>query len=92
MATDIAFALGAFALVAGRSAPRLRVFLLTLAVVDDLGAIAVIAIISSHGIDGIALLLAAGLVTLILVMRRLGVRPIAAYVVPAFLFWACVLA
>jgi Na+:H+ antiporter, NhaA family len=92
MATDIAFALGAFALVAGRSSPRLRVFLLTLAVVDDLGAIVVIAIISSHGIDGLALLLAVALVAGMLLMRRLGVRAIAAYVLPAFLFWACVLA
>lgn len=92
MATDIAFALGAFALVAGRHAPRLRVFLLTLAVVDDLGAIAVIAVISSHGIDRLALLLAFGLVAVMLAMRRLGVAAIAAYALPAFLFWACVLA
>jgi NhaA family Na+:H+ antiporter len=92
MATDIAFALGAFALVAGRGAPRLRVFLLTLAVVDDLGAIAVIAIISSHGIDALALFLALALIVVMLVMRRLGVPGMAAYAAPAFLLWACVLA
>lgn len=65
LATDIAFALGVFA-VAGRGLPpSLRVFLLTLAIVDDLGAIGLIAVLFSKGVDwpllaGVAGLLAAG--------------------------------
>lgn len=54
MATDIAFALAVLALVAPRSKPALRAFLLALAVVDDLGAIIVIALFYSSGIDVIA--------------------------------------
>lgn len=67
LATDIAFALAIFALV-GRSLPSsLRVFLLTLAIVDDLGAIALIALLFSQGVVwapllGVAVLLAAGAV------------------------------
>lgn len=67
LATDIAFALGIFALVARGLPPSLRIFLLTLAIVDDLGAIALIAILFSAGVDWIpmfwvaALLLAGGL-------------------------------
>lgn len=67
LATDIAFALGIFALVARGLPASLRVFLLTLAIVDDLGAIALIAVLFSAGVDWIpmlwvaALLLAGGL-------------------------------
>src|SRR5262249_43504457 len=92
MAPPNAVALGALSPAARRRSPRLRLFLLTLAVVDDLGAIVVIAIISSHGIDVVALVLAVALVPGMLLMRRLGVTAVAAYVLPAFLFWACVLA
>jgi len=61
LATDIAFALGVFA-IAGRGLPSsLRVFLLTLAIVDDLGAIGLIAVLFSKGIDWIPLAWAAGL-------------------------------
>lgn len=55
MATDIAFALAVLALVAPKANPALRVFLLALAVVDDLGAIAVIAVFYSGGIDPVNL-------------------------------------
>lgn len=75
LATDIAFALGVFA-IAGRGLPSsLRVFLLTLAIVDDLGAIGLIAVLFSSGIDGIPLAWAAGLLALGAVAAR---RPIAA--------------
>jgi NhaA family Na+:H+ antiporter len=93
MATDIAFALGVFA-IAARGAPRrLRLFLLTLAVVDDVGAIVVIAAISAHEIDVLALLAACALVLLMVFMRRaLGVHAISAYVLPGLAFWGFVLA
>jgi NhaA family Na+:H+ antiporter len=52
VATDIAFALAALAIAAPRAPPALRLFLLTLAVVDDLGAVAIIALLFSHGAAG----------------------------------------
>lgn len=64
LATDIAFALGVFALVARGLPPSLRVFLLTLAIVDDLGAIALIAILFSGGVDWGPMIQVAGLLVL----------------------------
>lgn len=61
LATDIAFALGIFALVARGLPPSLRIFLLTLAIVDDLGAIALIAVLFSAGVDWMPMLWVAGL-------------------------------
>ena len=82
MATDIAFAVGILALLGKRVPPALRILLLALAVIDDLGAIIVIAIFYSSGISvgGLAIV-AAGLL-LILLMQKLGVRSPWAYVVP----------
>ena len=64
LATDIAFALGIFALVARGLPASLRIFLLTLAIVDDLGAIALIAVLFSSGVDWIPVL---GVAALLLV-------------------------
>jgi NhaA family Na+:H+ antiporter len=92
VATDIAFALGVFALVARNAPSRLRLFLLTLAVVDDIGAIIVIAFVSAHSIDGAALGAAAGVILLIVGLQRIGVSRISFYVLPGFALWACILA
>lgn len=64
LATDIAFALAVFAMVARGLPPSLRIFLLTLAIVDDLGAIALIAILFSREIVVMPLLWAAGLLAI----------------------------
>ncbi len=61
LATDIAFALGIFALVARGLPPSLRVFLLTLAIVDDLAAIGLIAVLFSSGVDWMPMLWVAAL-------------------------------
>lgn len=88
MATDIAFAVGVLTLLGKRVPPALRVLLLALAVIDDLGAIVVIALFYSAGIDSSGLLVAlAGLASIVL-MQRLGVRAKAAYVVPGIVIWA----
>lgn len=88
MATDIAFAVGILTLLGKRVPPALRVLLLALAVIDDLGAIVVIALFYSTGISGSGLL-AAGLgLGAIFVLQRLGVRPKAAYIAAAVVVWA----
>jgi NhaA family Na+:H+ antiporter len=91
MATDIAFVVGVLALLGSRVPSGLKLFLLTLAIVDDLGAIAVIAVFYSEGID--AAWLAGGGASLLLVVaaRRLGVRSPLAYVPLALAAWVCTL-
>jgi Na+/H+ antiporter NhaA len=69
MSTDTAFALGALALLTPRAATRLRVFLLTLAVVDDLGALVVIATVYTKTLSLTALLVALGLFAVLLALR-----------------------
>jgi len=69
MSTDTAFALGALALLTPRSATRMRVFLLTLAVVDDLLALGVIATIYTTHISVVALVMAVGLFIVLLLLR-----------------------
>ncbi|MGH2903184.1 MAG: Na+/H+ antiporter NhaA [Solirubrobacteraceae bacterium] len=69
MSTDTAFALGALALLTPRAATRLRVFLLTLAVVDDLGALAVIATVYTTHVSVVALAVAVALFALLLLLR-----------------------
>jgi Na+:H+ antiporter, NhaA family len=87
MATDIAFAVGILTLLGKQVPAALRVLLLALAVIDDLGAIIVIALFYSSGIAPSGLLLTAlGLVGL-LAMRRIGVRAKLAYVAPSVVIW-----
>jgi Na+/H+ antiporter NhaA len=71
MSTDTAFVLGALALLTPRGATRLRVFLLTLAVFDDLGALLVIATVYTRHVSRPALFLAIGLFVLLLLLRYL---------------------
>lgn len=87
MATDIAFALGVLALVGKHIPSELRVFLLGLAVVDDLGAIAVIATFYTESIDWLHLLMAVGLFGLIWVFLRLGVRSLGFYIILSVVMW-----
>jgi Na+:H+ antiporter, NhaA family len=90
IATDIAFVLAVLG-VAGHRAPReLRAFMLTLAVVDDLGTIAVIAIFFGESISLAWLGAAVGIVLVILLLQRLGVRLLFPYVLAAGLLWLAV--
>jgi NhaA family Na+:H+ antiporter len=88
MATDIAFAVGVLALLAGRVRPALRVLLLTLAVIDDLGAIVIIALFYSAQVSLAGFLVAGGGLGLIVLLRWLGVRAVIAYVPAALVVWA----
>jgi NhaA family Na+:H+ antiporter len=86
-ATDIAFAVGVLTLLGKRVPPALRVLLLALAVIDDLGAIVVIGLFYSSGIHALGLVIAFGGLAWIFVMQWFGVRSRVAYVAPGFLIW-----
>ncbi len=88
MATDIAFAVGVLTLLGKRAPPALRVLLLALAVIDDLGAIVVIAVFYSSGVALSGLALAAAGFCGVLAMQRFGVRAKFAYIAPALVAWA----
>jgi NhaA family Na+:H+ antiporter len=90
-ATDIAFALAALSVV-GRWVPSsLKVFLLALAIIDDLGAIVIIAIFYTSELSPLALGLAAGVLALMFLMNRLGVASVAPYAVLGVILWVLVL-
>ena len=91
IATDIAFAIGALGLVGRRAPAELRAFLLTLAVVDDLGTIAVIALFYSDGISLSWLATAAACVLLVMALRHVGVRYMVPYIALAGALWFSVL-
>jgi Na+:H+ antiporter, NhaA family len=90
MATDIAFALGVLALLGSRVPRGLKLFLLTLAIVDDIGAILVIAVFYSEGIELAWLGGAVAVGAAIHLARVLGARHPLVIVVPAFVLWVCV--
>jgi Na+/H+ antiporter NhaA len=87
MSTDTAFALGMLALVAPRAPQRLRAFLLTIAVVDDLVAIAIIAVVYSDHVDARALVAALGILAAILLVRAARVRQGLVYTVLGAAAW-----
>lgn len=91
MATDIAFVVGCVALLGTRVPHSLRVILLSLAIVDDIGAILVIALGYSAAIHAGPLLFAASGVLVIVALTRLGVRAIGVYAILGFIVWAAFL-
>jgi Na+/H+ antiporter NhaA len=90
MSTDTAFALGMLALVGRRFPGRLRAYLLTVAVVDDLVALLVIAIVYSGSINMPALLVALGIFGVVLIIRAAGVRSGLVYALLGVAAWIAV--
>ena len=88
MATDIAFAVGVLALLGRRVPAALRVLLLAVAVIDDLGAILVIALFYSEGLHGGGFAVAGAGIAGVFLLQGLGVRSKLAYVLPGFVLWA----
>lgn len=88
MATDIAFAVGVLTLLGPRVPPALRVLLLALAVIDDVGAILVIALFYSTGLAPVGFLMAGLGVGGILLLQSVGVRSAWAYVPAGVVIWA----
>jgi Na+:H+ antiporter, NhaA family len=86
-ATDIAFAVGVLSLIGRGVPPALRMLLLTLAIIDDIAAILVIAFFYSSGIAVTGLLIVAAGVLLVLTLQALGWRSPLGYVVPGAVVW-----
>jgi len=91
MATDIAFAVGVLGLLGRRIPSAARLFLLTLAIVDDIGAILVIAAFYTEDLDLVWLAIAIGLLLVMAGMRKLRIWSVPAYVVVGTLAWLATL-
>jgi NhaA family Na+:H+ antiporter len=90
-ATDIAFALGVLSLLGKRVPTALKAFLLSVAIFDDLGAIIVIALFYTANLSLASLAVAGGLILVLVLLNRLGVTRIAAYVLVGIPLWVAVL-
>ena len=91
MATDIAFAVGVMALLGDRIPKTLLSFLVALAIVDDLGAVAVIALFYTEQINTGPLLLAGGLIGILIVFNLTGIRKPLPYFLVGLLLWVAML-
>jgi NhaA family Na+:H+ antiporter len=90
-ATDIAFAIGVLALLGSRAPTSLKLFLTTVAIIDDMGAVAIIALAYTAAIDTLALGIAAGILFAMYVMGKSGVVRLWPYLLLAAALWYFVL-
>jgi len=90
-ATDIAFALGVLSLLGKRVPVSLKIFLMALAIIDDLGAIVIIALFYTADLSVLAISVAAASLVILIIMNRLGVTRKAAYILIGTVLWVSVL-
>ena len=90
-ATDIAFAIGVLALLGSRAPASLKLFLTTVAIVDDMGAVAIIALAYTDTISGPALLAVLGILGAMFALNRAGVVALRWYLILAALLWFAVM-
>jgi NhaA family Na+:H+ antiporter len=90
-ATDIAFALGVLALLGSRVPNALKIFLMTLAIVDDLGAIVIIAIFYTADLSLLSLSVASGALVVLFILRKSGIISLTPYMLVGLVLWAAVL-
>lgn len=90
-ATDIAFAIGVLALLGSRAPTSLKLLLTTVAIVDDMGAVAIIAVAYTTSIKGAALFAAIAVLGVMYVMNKAGVRALWPYLIAFLLLWYAVL-
>ena len=86
-ATDIAFAIGVLALLGDRAPASLKLFLTAVAIVDDMGAVAIIALVYTQGLDMTALAGAAAVLAVLYGMNRAGVKALTPYMIGFALLW-----
>ena len=91
MATDIAFALGILALAGNKVPLAVKVFLTALAIIDDIGAIIVIAFFYTKTVYFNYLLLSGGILAALFVLNRLRVKNLLFYIIPGIVMWYCLL-
>jgi len=90
-ATDIAFALGILSMLGKRVPASLKVFLLALAIIDDLGAIVIIALFYTVDLSTISIIIASVALVVLIAMNRFGVIKKAAYIIVGVVLWVSVL-
>jgi len=90
-ATDIAFAIGVLALLGSRAPTSLKLFLTAVAIVDDMGAVAIIALFYSHGLDLVALAGAGAVLAVMFGFNRAGVKALIPYLLGFALMWLLML-
>lgn len=86
-ATDIAFAIGVLALLGDRAPASLKLFLTAVAIVDDMGAVAIIALVYSQGLDTAALAGAAAVLVVMFGLNRAGVKALIPYLIGFVILW-----
>jgi NhaA family Na+:H+ antiporter len=91
-ATDIAFAIGILALLGKGANPSLKLVLVAIAVIDDIGAVIIIALVYTASLDAVAIGAAAAIVALMAMMNLLGVRRLLPYMVAFAALWVAMLA
>jgi Na+:H+ antiporter, NhaA family len=91
VATDIAFAVGVLSLFGKRIPLALKLFLMALAIFDDVGAIFIIAISHTHSLSYLSLFLAVALLIILFVLNYFNVRYVVVYLIAGTVLWACVL-
>ena len=91
-ATDIAFAVGVLALLGTRANPAIKLLLVAIAIIDDVGAVMIIALVYTSDLDLAAIAAAAAILAAMVAMNRFGVRRLSPYMVGFAILWLAMLA